>query len=35
MSVQREPLIPGGAPLDFVPRTGGKQTVTSGKRGER
>jgi arylsulfatase A-like enzyme len=27
MNVQREPLIPAGAPLDFVPKAGGKQTV--------
>jgi arylsulfatase A-like enzyme len=27
MSVQREPLIPAGAPLDFVPKAGGKKTV--------
>jgi arylsulfatase A-like enzyme len=32
MNVQREPLIPAGAPLDFVPNAGGKQTVASGER---
>jgi arylsulfatase len=32
MSVQREPLMPSGAPLDYVPNAGGKQTVASGKR---
>jgi hypothetical protein len=24
-SVEQEPLIPAGAPLDFVPKSGGKQ----------
>ncbi len=27
ISVQREPLIPAGAPLDFVPKAGGKRTA--------
>jgi arylsulfatase len=26
-SVESEPLIPAGAPLDFVPKEGGKQSV--------
>ncbi len=30
MSVQREPLIPAGAPLDFVPKVGGSKQSRSG-----